>query len=306
MSKNDYVLNTVYSDHVQNKRERRFLNSPTDNRQGLLERFYIRKLTEMCITRFKWEGVPPSVDTLFMERTLFYNSLSVFLFDPRFGEYMAVRGTISGAPNYTDNPTRFRLFGTGGYPTTLIHARNCVPIWGSISRLPDTDVVSIYARKLAEIDRSIEINAENARRTKVIIANQDSKLTMANVVNSLHNGDPAIYVAERDQAMSAHEKVETIDLGIDVAHVERLHILKVRLWNECMTYLGIDGGNQDKKERQITSEVEANEEQVNLIKETALLTRKIAADEINRKYCDLNVSVSYNTDGTQLPTLMGV
>lgn len=288
----DYVQRVIYGRHLNGGRK--FLNSPVDNQQDAIERFYVRRITEMCMARFKWHGLPVSVDEVFLEQVLFQNALAVFYMDKRYGNYMAIRANQAGPLNVTENPTRFRVYGTNFIGGT-IKAANCVPIWGSLSRAPELDLVYIYAKKLATIDRTIEINAHNARRTRVITATKNEELTATNMIAAMDKGDPTVYVSERVGDIQFSDKIEAIDLGMDVSHISELHILKVRLWNELMGFLGIDGANQDKKERLVADEVGANEEQINLNKSVALKTRRIAARQINAKF-GLEVSVDYDLE----------
>lgn len=290
----DYVLEEIYGKHLYGKDSKRYLNSPVDTRTQILERFYTRKLTEACIARFKWTGLPPSVNELFLEQTLFYNSLAVFYNDPRFGEYLALKATSAGRTNVTDDPTRFRVYGSN-FSSISIPAKFCVPIWGHITRTPDIDAVMIYARRFAELDRSIEINSKNARRTKIIEVDPDDQLTMANIQRAIDNGDPYVTVRKQANGLSKAEQINALDLGIDLKNVTELQRLKEMQWNECMMYLGVDSTEQSN-ERKIVAEVEADGEQTNLTKSVALKTRKIAAEQINRKY-RLNVRVEYDTDG---------
>jgi hypothetical protein len=86
-----------------------------------------------------------------------------------------------------------------------------------------------------------------------------------------------------------------MDLGIDANVIEKLHILKVRQWNECMGYLGINNANQDKKERLVADEVDANNEQVAASRNVALNARQEACGLINKLY-GLNVSVDFRAE----------
>ena len=113
---------------------------------------------------------------------------------------------------------------------------------------------------------------------------------MANIDRAFDRGDPAVFVEDTPTNLQLGEKLESVDLGIDMRDLEQLHVLKVRLWNEVMSLLGIDGANQDKKERLVAAEVGANDEQIVLSKRRHLITREIAAEQINRKF-KLDVSV---------------
>lgn len=265
-----------------------------EDRQTMLEHMYIRVLSEMCIARFKWEGLPTSVDTLFLEKTLYYSGLSVFYKDRRYDRFLAPRASMAGPVNFYDNPTRFRVEGRGFIGGTITIDK-CVPIWGTLTRAVDVDIVMLYAHKLASIDRTIEINSRNARRTKIVAASPDDRLTMANIDRAIERGDPAIFVNRKETGLNVVESLDSVDLGIETKDITELHILKVRLWNELMGLLGIDGANQDKKERLVSNEVEANAEQINLSKSRALRTRRMAAEQINDMF-SLNVTVDYDIE----------
>lgn len=69
-----------------------------------------------------------------------------------------------------------------------------------------------------------------------------------------------------------------------------------------MTLLGINNGNQDKKERLVADEVSVNNEQVVAARGVALHSRQMAAEEINRRY-QLNVSVGWNPQADSGPSI---
>lgn len=294
MAKNDFVSNEIYTRHLA-RGERGRMNSFAADIQSVYERFYTRRLSELATNRFMWSGLPVSCSVRFMENTLLSSGLVVFFHDKRYsatdndgGTFFALAASPAGGFNPTNDPTAFQVFGNN-FPSTRLKARECVPIWCNYSRMPDLDIVQIYAHRLATLDRTIDINAKNARRTKVAFADENSRLTVTNVVRKIDEGEPVIYLNQPLQGM-----LETVDFGVDPKGIEALHILKVRLWNECMMLLGIQGANQDKKERLVASEVEANDEQIDLNRATALNARLEACDQINRKY-GLNVSVDFIT-----------
>jgi len=93
-----------------------------------------------------------------------------------------------------------------------------------------------------------------------------------------------------------------LDLGINEHALEKLHIVRTRLWSECMGLLGINNANQDKKERLVASEVDANDDQVSSMQYVNLNARRQACHMINARY-GLDVSVEYNAQiQAELPT----
>ena len=283
----------LYSRHLNGSLYNGNYNSNTvDNRVTIMERMYFRILTELAANRFKWNGLPESVNVRYLELTLFYFALSVFYFDERYDRFFALRGGSTNFLNMMDDPTAFVVVGNN-FVSQTISAKKAVPIWANYLRVPDIDIVTIYSTKFAELDRTIEINSKNARRTKVIKATENSKLSLVNINRQIDEGQNLIQLAG---PLSDLEFIDTIDMGIDPDSLEKLHILKVRLWNECMGLLGIDNANQDKKERLVASEVDANNDQTNMMRYVNLNARRMAAEAINKMYPKLEVSVEYYTD----------
>jgi hypothetical protein len=285
----DHVRRDIYDRHLRGVTD--FAANSTRDRLAVLQRMYVRMLTEACTNRFKWINLPKTIDVRFMELTLFRTGLSVFFYEYGLERFVALQGTPAGRYDFMNNPRRFRVYGND-YTTPDLPRGFCVPIWSNYLRVPDWDIVMIYSAKLAELDLTIEINMKQARRTKIIAVNENQRLTAKNIARQIDEGQSAIEVAP---GVMGEIDITALDLGVDPDSIEKLHILKVRLWQECMGYLGINGANQDKKERLVASEVDANDEQVDIAKAVNLNARKQAVQEINDKW-GLEIEVMYQSD----------
>lgn len=287
----DFVGNGIYAPFMNTGKRAR---NPNQNRQVALENMYLRVLGELCMNRFEWKGFPESVDVRYVEQQLFFNSLAVAFIDRNTDRLMVLRGTPTGQRNLTDNPLSFTLTAPSLLSSTIpnqISARHSVPIWSNYFRMPDYDIVTNYAWKLAQIDRTIEINVNSARRTKVLVHNENQRLSAANINRQLDNGDSVIALNT-----PIGELVSAVDLGVNPDAIEKLSIVRARLWNECMGLLGINNANHDKRERVQAAEVEANNDQVDTARRVNLNARQEAAHAINVKFGELlgiNVTVDY-------------
>lgn len=96
------------------------------------------------------------------------------------------------------------------------------------------------------------------------------------------------------------EDVQFNVLKTDVPyHVDKLLVAKQTIMNEFYTYAGIDNANQDKKERLITDEVQANNGQIETMRLAVLDPLRDACKQINDRYGDRlaeEVRVSWNHD----------
>ena len=302
MGKQDLVMDNFYMVHLQGGRK----NNPAMNQQTMTEQMYIRVLSELCANRFEWDGLPDDVDVRFLEMNLTWRALAIFYQDAELDRFFIAQAAPSGAVNFMDEPTSYTIFGPNmqsqrlnampSYdltPTGDAGPRKdpeCVPIWANYMRTPDLDIIHLYARKLAKLDRSIEITADNMRKTKVVAANENERLSVQNALKQIAEGQDAVLVTDGGAAMISNMQV--LDLGVDPLTLPNLQIAKSKMWNEVMGLLGINNANQDKKERLVAAEVGANDEQVQATRNIALNARQQACERINRLY-GLDISVDF-------------
>lgn len=264
-----------------------------------LERMYLRVLQELAVNRFKWVGLPDSVNERFLEYTLMRRGLVVMYFDTDYDEYLALQGAGAGPLNMYDDPTSFRVTGNSTFVGKTVDASDCVPIWANVLRVPDWDIILTYAKKLASIDRTIDINLRNARRSRVIVTDETGQLSAQNINNQIDSGSPLITVNNTGYAMMEHWTA--FDLGIHPDQIVNLQTSRQRIWNECMGLLGINFANQDKRERLVSAEVGANDEQIDSMKNVILAERQRAVRQMNDKF-GLSVDIKLRTE---LPSITG-
>lgn len=268
-------------------------SNPEAHDHAMAVLMYRRVLSELAINRFKWSGLPDSVNPRFLEVTLFQNALSVFYYDldPQVNAFLALEGGGVGRPNMMDDPTAFRVFRnplpTRTYPSSMV-----VPIWANTSRTPDLDIVNYYAARMARWDTTLEINAINARQTKIVASDENGRLSAQNFNKQVYEGVPTIYV---NTGSDLAGNTSVLDLGVDLMGLEKLSIVRSRIWSECMNLLGINGASTEKKERVVTGEVDQNNDQVQSSRNIALNERQRAAYMINQKW-GLNVQVDFKSD----------
>ena len=269
--------------------------------QALIERFYLRYLTELACNRFKWSGFPDApegdIRVRYLELTLFRYAVAVFFRHKDFDKYLALRATQSGNLDMYFDPEAYHLYSNGhtpGIDGLTVNAKDCVPIWANYLRCPDLDLVSIYVRRIAKFDRTIEINLNALRHPYIIVADDTTRHSMANFFRQIDEGQPLVTV-QGALADSLEKLVKVFDMKLHPDTISNLLLDKKKAWQECMTFLGINNANQDKKERLVVAEVSANDSEIMMARKIALDSRQLACEQINKKY-GLNVSVEWNVD----------
>src|SRR6185312_950112 len=186
-----------------------FAYNPVNVETAQLQSMYIRVLQELSANRFKWDGMPPTIDERFLELELMRSGLVVFYYAKEYRRYLALKATGFGKNNMYDNPTSFHVTG-GGHIQKTLKPTECVPIYSNYLRVPDMDIVQIYARKLAQIDRTIEINSTNMRQSKIIVSTESERLSMVNIAKQIDEGQPNIYTT---RALDT-ENIKALDLSV--------------------------------------------------------------------------------------------
>lgn len=297
--KRDYVKHGIYDQIMAAK------PSASEHRQARLEYMYRRQLMGKCLSRFTWEGLPNGIDPRFLETTIFNNGFSLFYFDSFFELFMSMPATISGPLDIQDNPTGYRVNRNGIYSRD-VSASDSVCIWGNQIREPEIDVVMSYAARLAQIDRTIEIDLLNERNPMIVACSQDQRLTVQNLISKIYDGEPVVWGTENLAMDNLASMVGVFPLNQNagagavssIKHMES----KSKIWGEALTMLGIMNVNSEKRERMVVEEAAANSGQVLASRESFMKPRELACQQINEKF-GLNVSCSWAVDDNAAPNL---
>lgn len=299
MAKKDYVKTGIYNKIM--------LKPPTSSevRQVQLEHMYRRQLMGKCLSRFTWEGLPNGIDPRFIEATIFNNGYSVFYFDTLFEMFMAMPAATYGPLDIQDNPTGYRITRNGVY-SREVTAVDSVCIWGNQVREPEIDLVVSYAARLAQIDRTIEIDLLNERNPMIVACSQDQRLTIQNLISKIYDGEPVVWGTENLSMDNLANTMGVFPLNQNagtgavssIKHMES----KSKIWGEALTMLGIMNVNSEKRERMVVEEAAANSGQVLASRESFMKPRQLACEQINEKF-GLEVSCSWAVDDNASPNM---
>ena len=139
--------------------------------------------------------------------------------------------------------------------------------------------IEIYAEKLANCDGAIDVNLMVSRTPYIFGVEDDKQIQdMKALVNRIMSGSPAIYYKFGRKASKNPQKQDLPLLKTPVKEnfvALDTQIAKRTIINEFLTGIGINNANTDKKERLITSEVEANDGEI-------LAAVSLWQDNINR------------------------
>ena len=248
---------------------------------------YFYRLMLIARSRFEWHDLPNNIDFAWIERYLFNEGVCVFYKDPVLGYMVAKMGTNGPLNAYNEpvniQPIAYNYIYTG---PQLVNGENCVLIKNNSEMIPTLPTIELYALKLANIDRTIDVNIQQQKIPLIVQCSDKQKLSLKQVISQRNENEPIIWGDKNLDLTGVHVLETEAPIVFD-----RLEIQKHMIYNECMTFLGINNANQDKRERLVADEVEANDQQIQASNDVSLEARYRACEMINKVF-ELNISVN--------------
>lgn len=256
-------------------------------------RQYLNRLTELAISMFEWKNLPKTVDARYLELHLFETGCMVYFKDEVIGD-LCLDCIVNGRLDVYGNPLLRRAYSGYNNYQKLLKYNNSVIIWNNYLHSNSILDVEMFARRLYNIDRIIDINA-NAQKTPVLVlGNEKQRLTLLNLYKEYDGNAPFIF-GDKNLDINALKALST-----NAPYVcDKLYQLKTQIWNEALTYLGISNINIQKKERLITDEVTRNQGGTIASRYSRLETRRQAVEKINEMF-GTNIEVNYREDFQQV------
>lgn len=248
---------------------------------------YYTYLQMLSLNLFKYKNMPESVNTFYLEYILQTRGYCAIYNDDNLG-FIATEVTLGGELNHYQLPTKYYTVSTSALVQKELDANECVLIKNSALYTGLFPYLSFYAKKLSLISRTMDQNL-TMQWTPYIITGDRRMLQQFKVfMKKILQGVQTIFTS-KGMKMDDINVLQTNAPFI----ADELHNMKQSILRECMTFLGIENANMDKKERLVADEVNSNNQQVVASRNIWLNERKKAIEEINKKF-NLNISVEFS------------
>lgn len=252
---------------------------------------YYYRLMLIARSRFKWNNLPNGINEKWIERYLFTEGSCLFYEDKTKG-FMIAKATASGKLNPYDECVSYTPYNTGYIGKPLENYEECILIHNNDVKLPTATTLQLYAYRLAEITRTIDVNVSAQKTPVVVLCSEKQRLSFKRMFNNISDNEVAVY---GDKNLDI-ENIKALRIDAPIVF-DKLEQQKHCIWNECMTFLGFNNANQDKKERLVANEVIANDEQVGASANVMLKARQTACEQINELF-----GLEINVELREMPT----
>ena len=256
---------------------------------------YLNRLKLIATSLFTWDGLDEVAGfgaSRFLELSLYENGRACFVKDDKLG-FLALKVNPSDKLNVYNLPEKVLAWSIGYNKNYKFD--EIVYIMNNIMELPTSQTINLFAYRLYDTERTIDVNRIAQKTPIVLEGDPKSILSLQNAFMNYSGNTPVLF---SNKDFNINQKINCIKTDAPFL-IDKLENHKHQIWNEALTYLGIDNANTDKKERLITDEVESNNELINYYLNCFYKTRKEACDLINKKY-NLNIKIKLNKDVLEL------
>lgn len=235
---------------------------------------WFQKLANSAINNFEWKNLPSGILSRNIEKCLFYQGACGFCKTDELG-YIALPAAPNGEFNVYYEPVKWQIIGYNF--SKSYNDENSVFIWNNLFVSPTFMFIDFYARKIADLQRTIDTQVALHKMPYLIKTSDKTVMSYKNIMDKKESGELAIFV-NNGVAVDDFNVFPTQTSYI----IDKLEAEKKTLINECMELLGYENVQTEKKERLIMDEVNANNEfSENGFCGAMLETRKEACEKIN-------------------------
>ena len=140
--------------------------------------------------------------------------------------------------------------------------------------------MELFALRLYEAERTADINIKAQKTPVLLLMDEKQRLTMENIYSQYDGNKPVIFGDKNSLGENVIKAINTQAPFI----ADKIIDYKKEIWNEALTFLGINNIMIDKKERLITDEANSNNELINLNLQSYLAPRQEACRQFNEKF----------------------
>lgn len=286
------------------RNNKKFFDSLYMNNTTYLD--YLNRFRRIALARFEWVNLPDSMNARWLEMTLFNFGKAAVLKDEDYGiintkcsnnNVINMYGLPSDLHCFSfDYQTHRKLYTGKNEINGNDELKEAVLVMNDYDMIPTLTMMDLFAYRLYECDRTCDVNVKAQKHPVMIVCDEKQRLTMENLYLQYDGNEPFIF-GDKNQMDEKTLRAVNTDSPIVLKQIDE-H--KKEIWNEALTYLGINNINVEKKERAVVDEINSNNELVNLNLEVFLKPRLEACKQINELFnltgTDKEISVRVNSD----------
>lgn len=262
---------------------RKLINSQLSN--FATYNMYLRQLLTLAENVFEFKNLPTFIDVSYLNKQLLRKGSVAFFKDEVLGLLALPYIIVNGLDVY-GRPKKIEVIGQNGYRRTLT-SDEFVIMYDNNGRYPLYLDICQYAERIALDTRTADINIAQQKTPRVFKTTTNKEKSVRDLVNNVDGYENTIITYDN---MDLDETSLVLAPAPYVADKIDLH--KQNDYSEFLRLIGISNLSYQKKERNISDEIQAMQGGTIASRFSRFEPRKRAIEEINKKF-EENIEVQY-------------
>ena len=265
---------------------------------------YLERFKKIALSMFVWENLPESMSARYLEECLYYKGQAALLKDDEMG-FINTQCCSNGQINIYGLPTSLNCYSFGyqadrklytGLKDENAQKDSCILVMNTWQKVPTAATLELFCKRLTEAQLTCDVNIKAQKTPILITVDETQRLTMENLYSQYDGSRPVIF-GDKNQLQSGILKA----INTEAPYIaDKVTEYKKEIWNEALSYLGIQNIAVNKKERLVSDEANYNNELTNLNLQSFLIPRQEAAKQFNELFgltgTDKEISVRVRSD----------
>lgn len=269
--------------------ERKLINSQLSNFKTY--EMYKRQLMTLAENVFEFVNLPEFIDTAYLNKQLLRKGSIAFFKDEVLGLLALPYNNIGNLDVY-GRPKSIQVIARNGYTRTLNQGEFII-MYDNNGRYPLWVDILQYAERLGMMSRVMDINIAQQKTSRFWKTKTENEKTIKDLINNVDGYENTV-ITYKDIDLDD----TTIVLEPAPYVADKIDIQKDKIYNEFLRLIGIANLSYQKKERNISDEIQAMQGGTIASRYSRFEPRQKAIKIINEKF-GTNIEVRYY-DG--LPT----
>ena len=263
--------------------QRKLINSQLSNFKTY--EMYKRQLLTLAENVFEFKNLPLFIDTAYMNKQLLRNGGVAFFKDEVMG-LLALPYVNIGKLDVYGRPTEIKVVARNGYNRTL-KQDEFVIMYDNNGRYPLWLDILQYAERMAQATRTVDININQQKTPRFWKTKQEKEKSVKDLINNV-DGFENVVITYND--IDLDDTTVVLEPAPYVA--DKIDLEKDKIYNEFLRLIGIANLSYQKKERNISDEIQAMQGGTVASRYSRFEPRKKAIEMINEKF-GTNIEVQY-------------
>lgn len=267
---------------------KKLINSQLNNMKTY--NMYFRQCMTLAENVFKFNNLPIFIDVSFMNKTLIKNGAIAFFYDDVLETILALPFIILGNLDVYGRPLKIQAIGQNGY-SRILNKDEFVIMYDNNGQYPIYLDICQYAERLALDTRTMDINISQQKTPRFWKTSANNEQTIKDIVNNVDG---------LNESIITYKNINLDDTSLVLAPApfvsDKIDLHKDKIWNEFLRFIGVANLSFQKKERNISDEIQAMQGGTIASRFSRFEPRKRAVELINEKfgqYLDGELSVEY-------------